>query len=120
MSDSTDDAAAGIIAKAGGRCACVHHCGAHPGTRCVNTDGQRSFGNATRHSAVRGPIVHLEIAHLDHDKTNQAATNLLAMCPTCLTAYSSQAHVMQAGLHRARFPRRVTIAHPVSGQEKLF
>ena len=108
-----------VKTKAGGRCACTG-CPLHDG-RCLNTDGQRSFGRASRHSSVRGPVVVLRLVHLDHDPRNDAAYNLDAMCPKCADDYESEARILRMAIHRApQFPRRISAITPIKGQEGLF
>lgn len=108
-----------VKSKAGDRCACPG-CPLHE-KRCLNIDGQRSYGRSSRHSSVRGPIVLLRLVHLDHNPANSAEFNLGAMCPACADDYESQARILRAAIHRApHFPRRVSAITPTKGQERLF
>jgi hypothetical protein len=108
-----------VKSKAGGRCACTG-CPLHE-RRCLNVDGQRSFGKSSRHSSVRGPIVLLRLVHLDHDTDNTAAYNLDVMCPKCADDYESEARILRMAMHRApQFPRRISATNPIKGQEGLF
>lgn len=118
---SSDDAAVleRVKSKAGGRCSCAG-CPLHE-KRCLNIDGQRSFGRSSRHSSVRGPVVVLRLVHLDHDRANTAAFNLDVMCPKCADDYESEARIMRMAIHRApTFPRRISAVNPIRGQEGLF
>ena len=118
MSDDSETTA-WVKAKMGGRCACLD-CPLHDG-RCLNIDGQRSFGRSSRHSATRGPIVTLRIVHLDHDPRNTSEVNLSAMCPKCADDYESEARILRTAIRRApHFPRRISAIRPIQGQEGLF
>ena len=74
--------------RAGGRCECVGECGGAPLTpdevRCMAVNGKP-------HPATGSKVV-LTVAHLDHDPTNCADDNLLAMCQKCHLAYDQQHH----------------------------
>lgn len=80
----------------GGRCQCLGQCGLHrdhPGPRrCEEQQGQPA-------KWARGKVV-LTVAHLDHDPTHNAESNLRAMCNRCHLRYDVAHHQRHAAQTR--------------------
>jgi len=75
--------------RAGGRCE-----GSPVYPDCRATHGQPH--------PVTGSRVVLTVAHLDHDTTNNAPSNLRAMCQRCHLTYDAKYHVANAARTRRR------------------
>lgn len=69
--------------RAGNACECDGRCGGH--------DESCAARNREPH-ALTGSTVVLTVAHLDHDPTNNADSNLLAMCQRCHLRYDADLH----------------------------
>lgn len=61
--------------------------------RCMASQGQPS--------AISGKPVVLTVAHLDHDPTNNARSNLAAFCQACHLAYDAEHHAETRAARRA-------------------
>lgn len=72
------------FARAQGRCECDGRCGTGHHVRCT-------AANLGPHP-VTGSRVILTVAHLDHDPTNCADSNLMAACQRCHLAYDAEHH----------------------------
>jgi len=60
-----------ILTRAGGRCECKGECGVEHAGRCAATDSPGVLGAS------------FNIAHRNHDKTDNRDENLAAFCPAC-------------------------------------
>ena len=93
--------------RAGGRCECRGECGhAHPGGRCNAPHGKTVYRSRVapwlwQHDPCEDcyPVrIILTTAHLDHDRRNNAESNLRALCQFC--------HLNHDRLHRAALERQ--------------
>lgn len=67
------------------RCECRGECGVKHQGRCMSRNGHRLVSG-------RPACVVLTVAHLDHDPSNCADSNLLAMCQACHLKYDAEQH----------------------------
>lgn len=101
--------------RAGGRCECSS-------SRKHTTCGKRHFtadGRCREHDGTiartfRG-TVRLTVAHLDHDPTNRAESNLLALCQACHLRHDADHHVQTRRRRRAEAIARVVRPLQFSG-----
>ena len=93
--------------RAEGRCECRGECGhAHPGRRCNAPHGKTVYRSRVAPWLWRAepcedcyPVrITLTTAHLDHDRRNNAESNLRALCQFC--------HLNHDRLHRAALERQ--------------
>lgn len=52
-------------------------------------------------------ILYLQVAHLDHDKTNNEASNLLTMCPSCHHKFDKAHKLMMRKVYKDKTLRPV-------------
>lgn len=97
-----------IRARAQGRCECTGQCGlhrTHPGPRrCVERNGEPA-------QWAKGSVV-LTVAHLNHEPSDCAEENLLALCQRCHLRYDSA--------HHTRNAKRTRLAKLARNQEDLW
>jgi hypothetical protein len=73
--DDWEKTSAQVRARSRGRCECTGECGLHRGRRCVERHGLAA-------KWARGKVV-LTVHHLNGNKRDDRAKNLLAMCNRC-------------------------------------
>ena len=85
-----------ILAREANRCKwCSVQNGADLPARCCKEPIYDERGRCCS-CGKRRPRVVLTIAHLDHDTTNNADSNLAALCPKCHLAYDAKLHATNA------------------------
>ena len=58
----------------------------------------------------RAIVIVLTIAHLDHDTTNNADTNLAALCQRCHLTHDKEHHATSARSNRAKRSNQLSLA----------
>ena len=77
-----------------------------------STDGYLTFGD----DYPKIIKIVLTVAHVDHDPTNNAESNLAALCQRCHLRHDAKQHAQSAKSTRARKRHAAVLA---TGQEEL-
>ena len=91
--EETDEIAKAVLKRSGRRCECRGHCGMNHGEG-RNVDGRCGLQHGRTYQMPyldpktakwhRGPVtVLLELTHANHDRSDYAVANILAMCQAC-------------------------------------